>query len=173
MDNQKVLVVYYTSSGNTRKVAQVLATNLNADLEEIQPVQRVDANIKGKGSRNFGNMGRVVFAGKLKRTVALQENEYDPADYDLVVVGTPVYANTLPAEPRTYLADHKGQLKSVAFFCTGEDPNNAHIFDLMADACGQAPKAIQPFHAPKVMEDDFMPDVDRFVVTLLAGWRAP
>ena len=172
MDKQKVLVVYYSSSGNTRKVAQVLATKLNADLEEIQPMQRVDANIKGKGSRNLGNMGRVVFAGKLKRTVALQENEHDPADYDLVVVGTPVYANTLPPEPRTYLTQYKGQFKSVAFFCTGEDPNNAHVFDLMTDACGQAPTAIQPFHSPKVMEDDFIPDVERFATTLQAGWRA-
>jgi flavodoxin len=169
MQEQKVLVVYYSSSGNTRKVAQALAGKLNADLEEIRPVQRVDADIKGKGSRNFGNMGRLVFAGKLKRTAALQENEHDPADYDLVVVGTPVYANTLPPEPRTYLTQHKGQFKSVAFFCTGEDPNNAHIFDLMIDACGQAPIVSQPFHGPTVMEGNFMPDVERFASTLHSG----
>ena len=171
MAKKKVLVVYYSSSGNTRKVAQVLADQLNADLEEIKPVQRVDANIRGKGFRNFGNMGRVVLGGTLKRSTVLQKNDYDPADYDLVVVGTPVYAYTLPPESRTYLTQHEGRFKSVAFFCTGEDPNNAHIFDLMADACGQAPKAIHPFHAPKIAQDDFTTQAEAFVMSLQNGDR--
>lgn len=169
MNEQKVLVVYYTSSGNTGKVAQAVADRLGADLEAIEPVKRVDANIRGKGLRNFGNMGRVVFGGKLKRTVDLESGSHDPADYDLVVVGTPVYANTLPPEPRTYLAENGDRMKTAAFFCTGEAPDNAHVFDLMAEASGKTPVVTYPFHAPKIMADDYAADVDAFVAQVGAA----
>ncbi|MBN1249680.1 MAG: hypothetical protein JXC32_18600 [Anaerolineae bacterium] len=166
MDNLQVLVVYYSSSGNTRKIARAVAAALGADLEEIEPVQRVDANIRGKGLRNFGNMGRVVFGGKLKRTVDLEAADHEPADYDLVVVGTPVYANTLPPEPRTYLAENGDRFRTVAFFCSGEDPNNAHVFDLMAEASGKTPIVTRPFHAPKIIADDYAEEVEAFVAQL-------
>lgn len=169
MVETKVLVVYYTSSGNTRKVAEALAHALDADLEEIQPAKRVDVNIRGKGLRNFRNMGRVVFGGKLKRTVPLKADAHTPSDYDLVVVGTPVYANTLPPEPRSYLEDNSGRFGAVAFFCTGEDPNNAHIFDLMAAASGTTPVLVQPFHAPKIIADDFSEEVAAFAARLRAA----
>lgn len=173
MKPQKTLVVYYTSTGNTRRVAEVVAERLTADLEEIRPKDKVEVDIKGKGLRNFLNMGRVVFGGKAKRAVDLESPIHDPADYDLVVVGTPVYANTLPAEPRMYLVEQRDRFKSVAFFCTGEAPDNSHVFDLMREACGLSPKAIQPFHAPEIRAQAFLPDVDNLVDNLNAGWRAP
>ena len=67
-------------------------------------------------------MGRVVMGGRRQRTVPLEPAQHDPAAYDLVVVWTPVYANTLPAEPRSYLVQQRDKLERVAFFCTGEDP---------------------------------------------------
>ncbi len=170
MAERKILVVYYSSSGNTRKVAQTLAEKLGADLDEIRPSDKVEVNIKGKGFRNFMNMGRVVFGGKTKRNVGLEPAAYDPADYDLVVVGTPVYANTLPAEPRAYLANHKTRFKTVAFFCTGEAPDNAHVFELMQEACQLAPMAIQPFHAPDVRSEAYVPAAETFVDCLRSGW---
>jgi len=166
VSEKRILVVYYTSAGSTGKVARALATELGADLEAIQPEKRVDVDIKGKGLRNFGNMGRVVMGGRRQRTVPLAPAQHDPAAYALVVVGTPVYANTLPAEPRSYLVQQRDKLAKVAFFCTGEDPANAHVFDLMAEACGRTPVAIQPFHAPRVKADDIADDLTAFAARL-------
>ena len=162
----KTLVVYHTSSGNTRKVAEALAASLGADLEQIQPQAPVEVNIKAKGLRNFLNMGKVVWSGKLGRESAIADAAHDPANYDLVVVGTPVYADTLPAPVRSYLLRYRTRFSALAFFCTGEDPANAHIFELMAEAAGRAPKAKQPFHAPAIRGARFAPQVAAFVTRL-------
>jgi hypothetical protein len=125
-------------------------------------------DIKGKGMQNFMNMGRAVMSGMLKREADLRDAEHDPADYDLVVVGTPVYANTLPAPVRAYLTTNKDRFPNLAFFCTGEDPNNAHIFELMEEACACEPEVTIPFHAPTVRNDTFYPKAEALVSTLLA-----
>jgi flavodoxin len=169
MVNTRILVVYYSSSGNTKKVSDALAEQLEADLERIQPETLVEVDIKGKGMQNFLNMGRAVFGGMTKREAVIAEASYDPADYDLVVVGTPVYANTLPAPVRAYLTAHGADFSRVAYFCTGEDPNNAHIFELMAEASGRDPVARYPFHAPDVRNDAFAPALTAYVQALDAG----
>jgi flavodoxin len=166
MKPKRTLVVYYSSSGNTRKVANVIAADLGADLEEIHPQDPIEVDIKGKGSHNFLNMGRVVMGGMLKRKADLREIEHDPSDYDLVLVGTPVYANTLPTPVRAYLTAQKDRLPDVAFFCTGEDPNNAHIFELMQEACACTPVTVMPIHAPAVRDDTFHAKVEALIDAL-------
>ncbi len=167
--NTRVLVVYYSSSGNTQKVSEALAEKLGADLDRIQPQDPVEVDIKGKGLKNFLNMGRAVFGGMMKREAVIAEADRDPLDYDLVVVGTPVYANTLPAPVRAYLTAHGADFPRVAYFCTGDDPNNAHIFELMAEASGREPLARYPFHAPDIRNDAFAPALMAYVQALDAG----
>lgn len=163
---KKILVVFHSASGNTKKVAEAIAARLGADLEQIRPVKPIDVDIKGKGTDNFLNMGRVVFAGMTKKKAAIEEPVHDPTTYDLVIVGTPVYANTLPAPTRAYLARYKSQFKTTAFFCTGEDPNNQHIFELMEAACEQTPIATLPFHAPDISADAYAGRVAEFVANV-------
>jgi flavodoxin len=166
MNQQRILVVFHSSSGNTKKVAEAIAAGLTADLEQIRERNPHPVDIKGKGFKNFLNMGRAVMGGRSQRTVEIEEAAHDPAAYDLVIVGTPVYANTLPAPSRAYLETYSEHLPEIAFFCTGEDPNNSHIFELMAEACGKEPVARLPFHAPQVREDTFAPRVDEFLTLL-------
>lgn len=169
MSTPRILVVYHTSSGNTRKVAEALADSLCADLEQIQLQVPVAVDIKGKGLRNFLNMGKVVMGSRFGGQAAIEDAVHDPGDYDLVVVGTPVYANTLPAPVRVYLSSYRDRFVALAFFCTGEDPANAHVFDLMTDAAAKAPIAAQPFHAPKIRENRFAPEVEGLAVRLSGG----
>jgi NAD(P)H-dependent FMN reductase len=166
MDDKRVLVVYYSSSGNTRQVAQRIAQALSADVEQIREVNPRHVDIKGRGLANFLNMGRAVLGGMAKRPASIREVRHDPDDYDLTVIGTPVYANSLPAPVRAYLDRTRKRLGEVAFFCTGEDPSNAHIFDLMEAACGRAPKAVCAFHAPVIRAGEFLPQVQAFVSRL-------
>jgi flavodoxin len=166
MDRQHILVVFHSSSGNTKKVAEIVAARLSADLEQIRERDPHPVDIRGKGFRNFLNMGRAVMGGKSKRAAEIQDAQHDPADYDLVIVGTPVYANTLPSATRAYLESYTDRLPQVAFFCTGEDPNNRHIFELMATASNTQPVAWLPFHAPQVREGTFTPRVEEFLALL-------
>lgn len=104
----KILVVYYSLSGNTKQVAIDLANAFKADIEEITDQKK----------RN--GFFRYMFNGKdgmQKKATDINPVKYNPAEYDLVIVGTPVWVNMTPAV-RTYLNQYKGQLKQVAFFCT-------------------------------------------------------
>ena len=166
MEGKQVLVVFHSSSGNTRKVAEAIAEALSADIEQIREVNPRPVDIQGKEFGDFMNMGRVVLAAIAGRATPIEEAQHDPAGYGLIVVGTPVYAGAVPGPVRAYLERYKSSFEDVAFFCTGEDPNNAGVFGRLEEICGRAPRAVCAFHAPRVKAGEFLPQVEEFVAGL-------
>ncbi|MCK9356264.1 MAG: NAD(P)H-dependent oxidoreductase [Dehalococcoidia bacterium] len=131
----KTLVVYYSRSGNTRKLAEEIGAALKADVEELQ-----DGKDR-KGPVAFILAGREAMH---KTLVELQPLAHDPAAYDAVVVGSPVWASTVCSPVRTFLTKNRTQLKKVAWFCTsgGEDPAGAEkTFAAMTEASELTPAA--------------------------------
>ena len=139
MEGKQVLVVFHSSSGNTRKVAEAIAEALPADIEQIREVHPRPVDIKGSGLGNLLNMGRVVFAVRGGRATPIEEAQHDPADYGLIVVGTPVYAGSVPGPVRAYLETYRPNFREVAFFCTGEDPNNVGV---VIEAMAPGPRTV-------------------------------
>ena len=84
----------------------------------------------------------------------------------MIVIGTPVYAGSIPGPVRAYLERYQSGFNEVAFFCTGEDPNNVRVFEQMEEVCGRAPKAVFAFHAPKIRANEFLPQVEEFISRL-------
>ena len=106
---KKILVVYYSRSGNTKKVAEDIARTLNADMEQL--IDKKDRS---------GALGYMV-AGKdaaLQNLAKIEPVTKDPALYDLVVLGTPVWSWNMAPALRTYIIDHKAALKQIAIFTT-------------------------------------------------------
>jgi flavodoxin len=103
---KKILVVYYSRTGNTKKIAKEIAKNLDADLDEIRDLK----NRKG--------LMAWIASGREARLEKITEIKYkkNPSKYDLVIVGTPVWAWNITPPVRTYLT--KNKLKNTAFFCT-------------------------------------------------------
>ncbi len=126
----KTLVVYYTRTGTTAKAAQMIAAALGADKEEI----------KETGGRG-GPLGwlRSGMEANQRKESQVKPLHADPAAYDLVVVGTPVWAGTVSSPVRGFIKQYRGKLPGVAFFCTmgGDDP--AKTFPEMEEACGVKP----------------------------------
>jgi menaquinone-dependent protoporphyrinogen IX oxidase len=105
----KCLVVYYSRTGITRTVAQYVAEALGADVEEL-----IDTKNR-KGPLGF------VIAGKdaaMKKLVPIEPPKYDPSRYDLVVVGSPVWANTMSSAVRAYLTEHGDKIRAAALLAT-------------------------------------------------------
>ena len=127
----RTLVVYYSRTGNTRLVAEKLAQLLGADLEAIvDPTPR-------RGLLGFLRCGFQAVSGA---TPDIREAAHDPATYDAVLVGSPVWAARLSSPVRTYLQRHRRDFKSVAFFVTcGRDSDRA--LRQMAQASGCEPEA--------------------------------
>ncbi len=63
----------------------------------------------------------------------------DPAKYDLVVIGTPVWGWNITPPVRTYLQENKDKFKKVAFFKTCGDSKNKTFPDMEAES--QSPLA--------------------------------
>jgi menaquinone-dependent protoporphyrinogen IX oxidase len=127
----KVLVVFYSRTGSTKKVADELKNQLEADIDEItEPI--------GRG----GPIGWIKSGRDASRRTIVEINKpkVDPSTYDLVVVGSPVWSWTLSSPVRSYLSLMREKLPRVAFFCT-EDGNIGDTFKVMEELAGKPPVA--------------------------------
>lgn len=109
MNTMKTLVVYYTRTGKTKWVAETIAATLCADLEEV-----VDLKKRG-GPIGWINGGKDATRKSLTE-IALAKRS--PQDYDLVVIGTPIWAWSPTPAIRTYLGKTDFSSKKVALFYT-------------------------------------------------------
>ena len=126
----RALVAYYSRSGNTRRVAEVIAGELGADLEPI--TDRTERH----GLLGYLRAARDAIRG---RGTAIGEPVHNPAAYDLVVVGTPVWASSVTPAIRTYLARHAGRLPDAALFLTHGGTGRERVFSQMTALCGRFP----------------------------------
>ncbi|MBN3033632.1 MAG: hypothetical protein JW873_06015 [Candidatus Saganbacteria bacterium] len=65
-----------------------------------------------------------------------------PDEYDLVVVGSPVWAGNPTPAVRTYLSENHDKIKRAAFFCCKGGLPAKQFFPEMAKVCGQRPLAV-------------------------------
>lgn len=117
MDNKmKILVVYYSRTGNTKYVAEKIAGILKARKDEIIDLK----DRKGKITGFINSM-----SDSFQRGLTEIEFNEDPNKYDLVIIGTPVWSGGITPSIRTYLT--KNGIKKVAFFYThGRNPANVY-----------------------------------------------
>ncbi|MCK9151188.1 flavodoxin family protein [Methanobacterium alcaliphilum] len=123
----KALVVYYSRTGNTRDIAQTIAREMPCDIEEIYDTQKRSGIIGWLKSGYQANRGKLTI---------LKPIEKDPSDYDLVIIGTPIWAG-LPSVPiRTYLVENKDKFQKVAFFATYGSSGFSKTIEAMSEICG-------------------------------------
>ena len=103
----KKLVVFYSRTGNTKFVAEEIAKKLKADIDKILDEKDRKRKIIGW-----------IVAGRDGMKKSLTEIKYkkNPNDYDLVIIGTPIWGWSMTPAIRTYLTNNK--FKNVAFFLT-------------------------------------------------------
>ncbi len=153
MEAGKVLVVYYSRTGTTRAVAEAVAAELGADTEEI--VDRKD---------RAGVLGGLA-AGKdamLKKPTEINEPKRAPASYDLVLIGTPVWAWTMCPAVRAYLTQFKDRFRRVGFFLTTGGTGADRTFRHMQEICGKAPVAELALTAGEVKRSAYLDKVKAF-----------
>jgi flavodoxin len=154
----KTLVICYSRTGNTRKVAAAIAAALGAETEELrEPKDR-------SGALGYLGAGRDA---ALKRSTPIEALAKDPAGYDLVAVGTPVWAFTMASPVRTFLQENAGKLRSVAFFCTEGGNGHERTFRHMEELAGKKPLAALVL-LEKELKADFSAKVKAFAASLSA-----
>ncbi len=128
----KTLIVFYSRTGCTRTAAQALAAQLGADLEELK--ETADRS----GPMGYVSAGRDAMT---KRPSVLLPTTRQPADYDLVIVGTPVWAFTMCPAIRTWLSREAAQIRRAAFFCTQGGSGAERTMQHMEQLIGRPPVA--------------------------------
>jgi len=117
----KILVAYYSRTGNTKKAGEAIAKELKSDSDEI-------ADLKNRsGIIGWFGAGADAYRKKLTRIRTRKE----PESYDMILVGTPIWSGNMSAAVRTYLTNHDFVGKKVSFFCTGGERAMEKTFEEM------------------------------------------
>jgi len=103
----KTLVIYYSRTGNAKFMAETITSELGADIEEVIDLK----NRKGKLA--FLPAGRDAMRGK---ETEIAQTKRTSTDYDLIVIGQPVWAGSPTPAIRTYLSKNDLSGKKVALF---------------------------------------------------------
>jgi flavodoxin len=133
MGASTILVVFYSRSGTTRMIAEALSEALKCDLEEIT---------ESKPRSGFLGYIRSLLEARRKRPSTITPQKHDVSSYDLVVIGTPVWAWSLSSPVRAYLMATASQLPEVAFFCTLGARGSESTFAQMTAVAGKKPRAV-------------------------------
>ena len=120
----KSLVVYYSRSGNTRFAAEQISKEIGGEIEEI-----IDKK-KRKGLLGFVSSGYDATRGRATKITPMKRS---PKDYDLVVVGTPMWKKRITPAVRTYLRDNNFSEKRVALFCTNLGSEPERVFKTLKE----------------------------------------
>ncbi|MCO6558688.1 MAG: flavodoxin [Bifidobacterium sp.] len=129
----KVLVTYFSVTGNTRAVAQKLAKVANADLKEIKPAKPyVGSELDYEDEKSRVNVEHNTDARPQMAAPV------DVGDYDVVFVGYPLWFGVAAQIVRTFLESQDFAGKTIVTFATSgssvEGANGEHLH-------GCAPKA--------------------------------
>lgn len=128
----KILVAYYSQTGHTRQIAEETASALGADVDEIR-----DAGGAREWPRSPGLLWKIV----AKRPAEIAPAGKRPEDYDLVVIGTPIWMFRLSPPVRAFLRLNGASFAQVAFFCTEGGAGGERAFGEMARIVGKEPVA--------------------------------
>ena len=130
----KELVAYFSASGTTRKVAEMIATAAEADLYEIvpkQPYSKADLNWMDKKSRSSVEMSDKKFRPEIAGTDAKIE------EYDEVILGFPIWWYVAPTIINTFLESYDFTGKKIVLFATsGGSGFGNTVKELMLSAPG-------------------------------------
>ncbi len=109
----KVLIVYYSLTGNTKLIAEAITESINADVLELKPVKELNAE---SGMKYFWG----GFQATMKRKPKLKDFDIDPLIYDLIIIGTPVWAWTYSPPIRSFLSKFDLSSKKVALWTSSD-----------------------------------------------------
>jgi menaquinone-dependent protoporphyrinogen IX oxidase len=132
MENPRVLIVYYSRSGTTRKVAEALSAALHCDTEEIVETR--------SRSGPLGYVRSLLEARRRRPSATVARANKDPSRYDLIIVGTPVWAWSVSPPVRAYMMANRTRFAAVAFFCTLGASGSDSTFAQMKELAGKAPR---------------------------------
>jgi flavodoxin len=100
----KSIVVYYSFSGNTRLIAEKISKSLQSEMFELIPQKKIELDTL-RDKEFFKSCAKCI---QLK----------DMSQYNHIIIGTPVWARTIPPPVRWFIENTREEINGkVSFFC--------------------------------------------------------
>lgn len=115
LGDKKILVVYYSATGTTKKVAEKIAKAANADIYEItalKPYTSEDLNWHDSKSRTTIEQNDSSIRPKIA------SKDVDISKYDLIFIGYPIWWGDEPRILDTFVEKYDFKGKTLVPFCT-------------------------------------------------------
>lgn len=112
--NKKVAVVYFSATGTTKKVAELIKDETNADIFEIIPKQKYTSEDLNYGDKNT----RATKEQNDENARPEIENSIDLSNYDVVFLGYPIWWGNVPKIVLSFMDNTNLDGKTVIPFCT-------------------------------------------------------
>ena len=111
----KKLVTYFSATGVTAKVADMLADAVGADIHEIRPkfpYTKADLNWMDKQSRSSIEMNNKAFRPEI------EHSDFKIDEYDVIFLGFPIWWYVAPTIINTFLESVDLSGKKIILFAT-------------------------------------------------------
>lgn len=112
---EKTIVIYFSATGATKRMAEKIAATIGADIFEIEPaIKYTDDDLKwpSRSNRSFLEMKNRAY----RPPVSNRLENID--EYDRIILGFPVWYFTAPTVVNTFIEENDFTGKDVYVFVT-------------------------------------------------------
>lgn len=118
---KKILITYYSHTGNTKYLAEKIQAKIGGNIEQIIPIKAYP--------NDYDEVVEKVKAEKVQKFMPeLKPITKDLSQYDIIFVGTPVWWYTFSSPVRTFLTKNDFAGKVIVPFCTHGGGGEASTF---------------------------------------------
>ena len=118
------IVIFYSRTGNTKKVAEEYAGKNGIDIYEIKDT----VNRKG-----FVGFIKSAVQALIRKSTPIGEVTADLSNYSRVILCTPIWARTIPSPVRTFIQKYGQLINKVEYIVLYKNKNEEYgkVFDEM------------------------------------------
>ncbi len=112
---KRILITCFSATGTTKRAAERIAEITGGDIHEIIPEQiytDADLNWHNRQSRSSLEMNDET------SRPAIKDNNTNMSDYDVILIGFPIWWNLPPRIINTFIESHDLKDKRIALFAT-------------------------------------------------------
>ena len=128
MQNPKILVAYYSLTGKTERVANAIADASGGQLYRIQVAKAYSSDSKER---------RTELESEIEHNYLppLAATNINPENYDIIFLGSPVWANHISQPVKSFLAQYNLSEKRIIPFVTHSGGGKGQSFKDVASLC--------------------------------------
>ncbi len=125
---KKILLAYFSRTGNTRSVATQIQKVTGGDIFEIKLVDPYPDDYD-EAVKRAGEELKTNYKPELKTRID------NIKDYDVIFIGHPIWWSTFPAPIRSFLSDYDLAGKTIIPFCTHEGSKSGNSVADISKLC--------------------------------------